>query len=209
MPKVKQFNLAGKEIGQIDLPEGAFGVKPNRHVLWQSVQIYLGNQRQGTAATKTRSLVSGGGRKPWRQKGTGRARSGSNRSPVWVGGSTVFGPQPRDYSTKLPRKVRRLALASALSQRAQEGNVAVVDGFRFDEPKTSRVASFMKAAGFGGRKVCFITREAETGVILSCRNLPGVAVLPHSALNVYDLLNAEVLVLTTEAVEGLREAYGS
>jgi large subunit ribosomal protein L4 len=209
MPKAKRYDLAGKEIGQIDLPEAAFGTTPNRHVLWQSVQIYLANQRQGTAATKTRSLVRGGGRKPWRQKGTGRARSGSNRSPVWVGGATVFGPQPRDYSAKLPKKVRRLALVSALSQRASEGNVAVVDGFRFDAPKTASVARFMRGVGLDGRKVCFITRESDPAVLKSCRNIPGVTVLSQGALNVYDLMNADVLVVTTEALDGLREVYGS
>jgi len=209
MPKAKRYNLEGKSLGEVDLPEQPFAVRPNRHVVWESVKAYLANQRQGTAATKTRSSVSGGGKKPWRQKGTGRARAGSNRSPVWVGGATVFGPKPRSYAVRVPKKTRRLALVSAMSQRAQEGNVAVIEGFRFDAPRTRTVAGFMKATGFAGRKVCFITRESDQTAVRSCRNIPGVSVLSQTNLNVYDLINADVLVFTDEAVQGVAEAYGS
>lgn len=209
MPKAKHYNLDGKVLGDVDLPDPAFGITPNEHVIWESVKAYLANQRQGTAGTKTRSKVRGGGRKPWRQKGTGRARAGTIRSPLWRGGSTVFGPHPRDFSVRVPKKNRRLALVSALSQRAQEGKVAVVDGFAFDAPKTSKVADFVKAAGMDDQKVCFVTRDTDVAAVKSCRNLPGVEILTQSTLNVYDLVNADVLVFTPEAIEGVAENYGS
>ncbi len=209
MPKAKHYSVDGKVLGEVDLPEQAFGVEPRSHLMWEAVKTYLANQRQGTAATKTRSMVTGGGKKPWRQKGTGRARQGSTRATQWVGGATVFGPQPRDYSTRLPRKARKLAMVSALSQRAQEGNVGVVDEFGLETPKTRTVAGLMKAAGFEGRKVCFITGANDPVFVRSCRNLAGVTVLQHSAMNVYDLVNAEILLLTPAAVEGIKEVYGS
>lgn len=209
MPKAKKYNLDGKVLGDVDLPEPAFGIRPNQHVLWESVKTFLANQRQGTASTKTRSKVRGGGRKPWRQKGTGRARVGSIRSPIWVGGATVFGPQPRSYRNRLPKKIRRLALVSAMSQRALEGKVAVIDGFTFEAPRTKAVAGFVKAAGFGGNKVCFITRNTEEAALLSCRNIPGVSILTQNTLNAYDLMNADMLVFTSEALEGVKETFGS
>lgn len=209
MPKAKKYNLDGKVLGDIDLPEHAFGVRPNQHVLWESVKAFLANQRQGTASTKTRSNVRGGGRKPWRQKGTGRARVGSIRSPIWTGGATVFGPQPRSYRSRLPKKTRRLALVSAMSLRAMEGKVAVIDGFTFETPRTKTVAGFMKAAGLEGTKVCFVTRNAEETAVKSCRNIPGVSILTQHTLNTYDLMNADVLVFTSEALEGVMESFGS
>ena len=209
MPKAKHYNLDGKVLGDVDLPDHVFGIQPNQHVIWESVKTYLANQRQGTAGTKTRSEVRGGGRKPWRQKGTGRARAGTIRSPLWKGGSTVFGPHRRDFSKQVPKKTRRLALVSALSQRALEGNVAVVDGFTFDTPKTRTVVNFVKAAGMNGRKLCFITRGSQPTAVKSCRNLPGVEVLTHATLNVYDLVKADVLIFTPEAIEEVRETYGS
>lgn len=209
MPKAKKYNLDGKVLGDVDLPEPAFGIRPNQHVLWESVKIFLANQRQGTVSTKTRSKVRGGGRKPWRQKGTGRARAGSIRSPIWTGGATVFGPQPRSYRSRLPRKTRRLALVSAMSQRALEGKIAVVDGFTFEAPRTKVVADFVKAAGFEGNKVCFITLNTEEAAVKSCSNIPGVSILTQSTLNVYDLMNADMLVFTSEALEGVKETFGS
>lgn len=209
MQKAKHYDQDGRLLGEVDLPEDVFGVEPNEHVLWQAVKAYQANRRQGTVATKTRSLVSGGNTKPWRQKGTGRARHGTNRSPIWVGGATTFGPQPRDYTQTVPKKMRRLALTSAMSQRAREGNVAVVNEFTLGEPKTSSMARFMDAAGLGGRKVCVITGQSEPTVVKSCRNIPGVAVLTRTSMNVYDLMNAEVLVFTVGALQGLKEAYGS
>jgi large subunit ribosomal protein L4 len=207
--KAKHYDQTGSLLGEVDLPAGAFGVEPNAHVLWQSVKVYRANQRQGTAATKTRSFVSGGNTKPWKQKGTGRARHGTSRSPIWVGGATTFGPRPRDYSQTLPRKVRRLALASAMSLRAREGNVAVVDDFSLTQPRTRTIAGFMKSAGLAGKKVCFITDRVDPTVLKSCRNLAGVDVLAGSALNVYDLMNAEVLVVTQGALKKLEEAFGA
>jgi large subunit ribosomal protein L4 len=205
--KAKHYDWTGSLLGEVDLPEAVFGVEPNEHVLWQSVKVYQANQRQGTAATKTRSLVSGGNSKPWKQKGTGRARHGTTRSPIWVGGATTFGPQPRDYSQTLPRKVRRLALTSAMSLRAREGNVTVVDDFALEAPRTRTVAGFMKSAGLSGKKVCFITDQANETVVKSCRNLAGVEVLSGGGLNVYDLMNAQVLVVTRGALKGLEEAF--
>ena len=209
MAKAKHFNLEGKVLEELDLPEAAFGVEPNEHVIWEAVKTYLANQRQGTRATKTISFVRGGGRKPWRQKGTGRARHGSIRSPLWVGGATTQGPQPYEYSTRLPKKTRRLAMASALSLRAREGNVAVVDHPGLTQPKTRVIADMVKSIGFGGRKVCLITQGADPAVVKSCRNIPGVTVLSHTAMNVYDLVNAEILLLTPGAVSGIGEAFGS
>jgi large subunit ribosomal protein L4 len=209
MPKATHYNLAGKRLGDVDLPDTVFGAVPNPHVVWQAVKAFQANQRQGTAAVKGRADVSGGGKKPWRQKGTGRARQGSNRSPIWRGGGTVFGPTPRSYAQAVPRKMRRLALVSALSQRAQEGNVAVIEDFTFDAPKTKTVAAFMKAAGMAGRKVCFVTGTSQPNAIKSCSNLPGVEILTRSTMNVYDLVRAEVIVFTPDALDGVKEAFGS
>lgn len=207
--KAKHYDWQGSLLGEVDLPAAVFDVEPNDHVLWQSVKVYQANQRQGTAATKTRSLVSGGNTKPWKQKGTGRARHGTSRSPIWVGGATTFGPRPRDYSQTLPRKVRRLALTSAMSLRAREGNVTVVDDFAIETPRTRTVSGFMKSAGLSGKKVCFITDQANEIVVKSCRNLAGVEVLSGRALNVYDLMNAQVLIVTRGALKGLEEAFGA
>jgi len=209
MAKAKHYSTDGKVLEEMDLPEAAFGVEPNEHVIWEAVKAYLASQRQGTAATKNISKVRGGGKKPWRQKGTGRARHGSTRSPLWVGGATVFGPRPRNYGYRLPKKTRRLAMVSALSLRAREGNVAVVDAPSLEQPKTRAVVDLMKNVGVDGKKVCFITQGADTTMVKSCRNLPGVKVLPHSALNVYDLVDAEVLLLTPDAVHGIQEVFGS
>ena len=209
MKKAKHYDLKGSLLGEVDLPAGAFGIEPNEHVLWQTVKAYQANQRQGTAATKTRSLVTGGNTKPWKQKGTGRARHGTTRSPIWVGGATTFGPRPRDYTQTVPRKLRRLALTSAMSLRARDGKVAVIDDFSLDAPKTRTIAGFMKSAGLSGKKVCFITEAVDPTVVKSCRNMAGVEVLSGNALNVYDLMNADVLVVTTGALKGLEETFGA
>jgi large subunit ribosomal protein L4 len=178
-------------------------------VVWEAVKSYLANQRQGNAATKSRSFVSGGGRKPWRQKGTGRARQGSIRAAQWVGGYTVFGPRPRDYHYRLPKKIRRLALTSVMSQRAADGNVAVVDDLSLAVPRTKTMARLFTGMEAGGRKVCLITRGADANVLKSCRNIPGISVLPHNAMNVYDLANADVIVFTEGALGGIAEVFGS
>ena len=209
MAKAKHYNLAGKTLSEVDLPPEVFDVEPNEHVVWEAVKTFQNNQRQGTSKVKGRSEVRGGGKKPWRQKGTGRARHGSIRSPIWKGGGIVFGPHPRDYSEVLPRKIRRMALVSALSRRAQEGNVAVIDDLNIDAPKTRTMADFMKAAGLTGKKVCFVTAAAQPGVVKSCRNIPGVEVLTGTTMNVYDLVKAEVVIFTPDALNGVKEALGS
>lgn len=209
MLKAKHYDPSGKLKGEADLPAPAFGVEPNDHVVWEAVKCYLANQRQGNAATKTRSFVSGGGRKPYRQKGTGRARQGSTRAAQFVGGYTVFGPQPRDYEYHLPKKMRRLALFSVLSRRAGDGNVNVVDELSLDAPKTKAMTELFAAMQLAGRKICLVTRGSNRNVFMSCRNLPKVSVLPHSAMNVYDLVNADVLVFTDGALDGIKEIYGS
>jgi large subunit ribosomal protein L4 len=206
MPKAKQYDMTGQLLGEIDLPEAAFGITPHPQVVWEAVRCYLANQRRGTHDTKTRHEVSGGGRKPWKQKGTGRARQGSTRAVQWVGGGRAHGPKPRSYSYRLPRRVRKLAMSSALSQRASEGNVAVIQNLALEAPRTGAMAAFMKAAGLADRRVCLITREADRNVWLSCRNLPRMQVLPGNAINVYELVKADVLVITADALPGIEEA---
>jgi len=209
MAKAKHYGVDGKVKGEVDLPDGAFGVQPNQHVVWEAVKSYLANRRQGNAATKSRSFVSGGGKKPWRQKGTGRARQGSTRAAQWVGGYTVWGPHPRDYHYRLPKKMRRLALTSVLSQRAQDGMVAVLEEPRLDKPTTKTLAGVFSNMEIGDRKIVLVLGEHNQNLLLSCRNLPKVTVLPSAALNVYDLAGSEVVVLTEAALSGITEAYGS
>lgn len=209
MLKAKHYGTDGAVKGEVDLPQTAFGVEPNEHVVWEAVKSYLANQRQGNASTKSRSFVTGGGRKPWRQKGTGRARQGSTRAAQWVGGYTVFGPTPRDYHHRLPKRMRRLALFSVLSARARDGKVAVLDDLKLEEPKTRTVAGLLEKMEMGGHKVCLVTRGSDQNVYKSCRNLQTVSVLPHSAMNVYDLANAEVVVFTEGALDGIKETFGS
>jgi large subunit ribosomal protein L4 len=208
MPEAKHYSMDGKEVGKVELPESAFGAEPNPHVVWDVVRAQANNRRQGTASTKTRTEVEGGGRKPWRQKGTGRARHGSTRSPIWKGGAVAHGPRPRSYRTEIPRRVRRLALVSTLSQRAREGGVAVVDDFEMEAPRTKTVAAFLATSGFEGRSVCFITRDANREMVKSCRNIPGVNVLTQSTMNVGDLVAAEILFFTPAALERVKEVYG-
>jgi large subunit ribosomal protein L4 len=209
MIKAKHYDAAGKEKGEVTLPDVPFGAEPNPNAVWLAVKTYLANQRQGTAKTKSRSFVSGGGKKPYRQKGTGRARQGSTRAAQWVGGYTVFGPQPRDYSSKLPKKLRRTALFSVLGDRARTGDIAVVDDLKMETPSTKTVAGMLDAMGVGDRKVCVVTKGSDLGVHKSFRNLPKVRVLPHTSMNVYDLVNADVLVLTEGALGGITEVFGS
>jgi len=209
MLKAKHYSADGTEKGEVTLPEATFGVKPNPHLVWEAVKAYQASQRQGTAATKTRSFVRGGGRKPWKQKGTGRARQGSIRSAQWKGGYTVFGPQPRDYSRRLPRRMRQFALKSLLSDRAQSGSIAVVDELNMTAPRTKAVADMLTAMGMAGRKVCVVTQGSQPNVYKSFRNLPRVSTLSHSAMNVYDLANADVVIFTEGALSGITEVYGS
>lgn len=194
----------GKAVGQVELPP-PFGAKPHTAAIYEALEAALRNRRAGTAATKTRGEVRGGGRKPWRQKGTGRARAGSTRSPLWVGGGVVFGPQPRDYSARLPQKVRRLALRSALSAKAASGAVTVVADLGLESGKTKDLAAFLDALVPQGR-VAVITAAVDARLVRAARNIPGVAVLAAAALNLKDLLVADHLVVAREALPRLEEA---
>ena len=207
MPKASLFNQEGSKVGEIDLNDAIFGIEPNNHVLFEAIIMQRASLRQGTAKVKTRSEVRGGGRKPWRQKGTGRARQGSIRSPQWRGGGTVFGPAPRSYSYKLPKKMRRLAIKSALSAKAQEENVLVVEALSFDAPKTKEFVKVLNNLPVG-KKALFVTESTEENVALSARNIPGVTVIDADNLNVLDVVGHNSLVLTKAAVEKVEEVLG-
>ncbi|HBV96165.1 MAG: 50S ribosomal protein L4 [Peptococcaceae bacterium BICA1-7] len=204
MPKVALYNTNGEQVGDIELNDSVFGVAVNQAVLHDAVVAFQANQRQGTHDTKTRAEVSGGGRKPWRQKGTGRARHGSTRSPIWRGGGIVFGPHPRDYSIKLPKKVRRLAMKSALSSKVESGNIVVLDSLNLGQPKTKdmvRILENLKVAN----KALVVIAGKDTNVVKSARNIPGVKPTAASLLNVYDLLAHQTLVITRDAVSRVEE----
>lgn len=207
MPKVAVFNMAGAQVGEIELSDSIFGIEPNEAVVHQVVKAQLANRRVGTASTKTRAEVRGGGRKPWRQKGTGRARAGSRRSPVWRGGGTVFGPHPRDFSLRLPRKVRRLALKSVLSGKFNNSDIVVLEDLRFEEPKTRRMIELLGALNVC-EKALVVTADGDINVVKSARNIPGVKPVRADFMNVYDLLAYDKLVITKDAVAKVEEVYG-
>ncbi len=192
-------SLAGQSVGNVELDDRVFGIEPNRAVLHQAVVAHLANQRQGTSDTRTRAQVSGGGKKPWRQKGTGRARQGSTRAPHWRGGGIVFGPHPRDYHQRLPRKMRRLALRSALSDKVASGQLVVVDRLTIEDGRTKTLVSALNALGLDGRVVMVLPR-ADDGVRRSSNNLPKVHVAVPGGLALLDLLNADHVVLSQEAI---------
>ena len=200
MPKVALYKQDGSKTGDIQLQAAVFGIEPNEHVLREAVFMQQSSKRQGTHAVKSRSEVRGGGRKPWRQKGTGRARQGSIRAPHWVGGGVVFGPTPRSYSYKLPKKMRRLALRSALSTKVNEDNLLVLESLSFDAPKTKEVVNMLKALDVD-EKALIITAEKDENVIRSANNLQAVKVITVDELNVLDLLTHDKLILTEEAAE--------
>lgn len=206
MPTVAVYNTQGQETGQITLKEEIFGVELRPDVMHQVVLQQLANKRQGTHKTKTRAEVRGGGAKPWRQKGTGRARQGSRRAPNWPGGGIVFGPVPRDYSFKVPKKVKRLALQSALSSKVVENNLIVLDELSLDTPKTKSIISILNNLKVD-KKALFVTEANDTNVAKSTNNIPGVDTLSASTINVYDLLNHNVLILTKGAVSYIEEVY--
>lgn len=201
-PKARVYDSTGSQTGEMTLEASIFGIEPNVAVMHQVVTARLAAQRSGTSSTKTRGEVSGGGRKPWKQKGLGRARQGSIRSPQWKGGGVVFGPKPRSYAQRTPRKMRRLALASALSVRAAESEVRIVDSFAWDEPKTSAVVAMLDKMGVGG-KVLFVLGRGDSIAERSVRNLPQAIVLPVDQLNAYDVLWAETVVFTGATVTGV------
>ena len=204
MPKVAVYNMEGKQVGELELNDAIFGVEINQDLMHTVVVSQLANRRQGTVATKNRAMVRGGGRKPWRQKGTGRARQGSIRSPQWVGGGVVFGPTPRDFSYRLPKKARRAALKSALSAKVQAGDFIVLDELVVEQPKTKTMVAILNALGVD-RKPLVVTSEWDRNVELSTRNIPGAVVAKSQGLNVYDILNANKMVITKDAILKLEE----
>ncbi len=203
------YDQAGSKVSEMELPEALFGIEPHSGVLHAYVRMYLANQRQGTAKTKTRSEVRGGGAKPWRQKGTGRARAGSNRSPIWVGGGRIFGPRPHSHREKLPKKVKRLALRSALSLRAKEGNLHIIEDVKIDPPKTREFVSILKNIGLLGSTVLFLTESTDIAVGKSVRNLPAVNHLRAQQTNAYEVMTSEELLVTRAGLESLLEVHGS
>ena len=206
MPNVALYNMEGNQVGELTLSDAVFGQEVNTSVLHQVVVNYLANQRQGTQSTKTRSEVRGGGIKPWRQKGTGRARQGSIRAPQWVKGGVALGPKPRDYSYTLNKKVKRVAMRSALSAKAAEGEIIVMEDIALPEIKTKAVADMLKNLQVTG-KALIVTNEKNDNVVCSARNIKGVCTTFTCSLNVYDILNHEKFIITKDAVSKLEEVY--
>lgn len=206
MPIANVFNMAGEQVGTIELSEAVFGIEPNTALLHAAVKNYLANQRQGTQSALTRAEVSGGGIKPWRQKGTGRARAGSTRAPQFTHGGIVFAPKPRDYSYSLNKKEKRAALKSALSDKAANGNIIVVDGLAMDEIKTSVFAKFLNKVG-AAKKAMVITNGVNETVYKSARNIEGVTVTTAEILSTYEILNSNVLVVDKAAIEKIQEVF--
>jgi large subunit ribosomal protein L4 len=204
MPKVALYNQSGSKVGEIELNDSVFGIEPNKNVLFEAIVMQRASLRQGTHKVKNRSEVSGGGRKPWRQKGTGRARQGSIRSPQWRGGGTVFGPVPRSYSYKLPKKVRRLAIKSALSTKVLEDNILVLENLSFDAPKTKEFVNVLKNLSVDS-KALVVTAELNENVELSARNIPGVTVVEANGINVLDVVGHDKLIITKDAVQKVEE----
>lgn len=205
MPQVAKYDINGKQVGEIELADSIFSEDINEHAVHQVVTAQLAKIRKGTASTKTRGEVRGGGRKPWRQKGTGRARAGSIRSPLWVGGGTVFGPQPRSFDKKVSKKVKKLALRSILTDKVQSDSLIVLDNLELEEPKTSKMMEILKALELEDAKVVIIIPEKDRNIYLSARNIPGVKTLVVEALNAYDLLNNDFLLVVNEAVDKIEE----
>ena len=206
MLKTNVYNMSGEVVGEIELSEAVFGIAPNAAVVHDSVKNHLANKRQGTQSALTRAEVSGGGRKPWRQKGTGRARQGSTRAPQWTHGGIVFAPKPRDYSYTLNKKAKRLALKSVLSAKAAEQNIVVIDSIKMETPKTAEFAKFLNAVGVQGQALV-ITAEADETVVKSGRNIPGCEITFANLINVYDVVNAKNLVVDQAALAKIEEVF--
>ena len=206
MLKTNVYDMNGKQVGEIELSEAVFGVEPNESVVHDVVKNHLANCRQGTQSALTRAEVSGGGKKPWRQKGTGHARQGSTRAPQWTHGGIVFAPKPRDYSYTLNKKVRRLALKSALSAKAASGDIVVIDEIKMEEIKTKKFAGFLSAVNVAG-KALVVTPEVNENVVLSARNITGVQTTFANLINVYDILNAKKLVVDKAALAKIEEVF--
>lgn len=206
MPKAVIYDMAGKQVGEMELNDAVFGIEPNTPAMHAVVKSHLANCRQGTQSTLTRSEVSGGGAKPWRQKGTGRARQGSIRAPQWTHGGIAFGPKPRTYALSVNKKLRRLAIKSALSAKAQAGEIILIQGLDMGEIKTKTFKTFLSSVGADG-KALVVTPEVRKNVVLSARNLPGVKTAFAGVINVYDILGCDKLVLDCDAVAKIEEVY--
>ena len=205
MPKATVVDMTGKKVGEVELSEAGFGIEPNQNVVHDVVKNHLANCRQGTQSALTRAEVSGGGKKPWRQKGTSHARQGSTRAPQWTHGGIVFAPKPRDYSYTLNKKVKRLALKSALSDKAAQGNVIVVDGLNLDAIKTKTMAGFLSAVE--AKKAVVVTPELNENVVKSARNIPGVVTTTAKLLSVYDIVNANQFIVDKAALAVIEEVF--
>ncbi len=205
MSTVKVYNIDGKEVGQLELNDSVFGVEINENIVHKAVVSQLANKRQGTQSAKTRSEVSGGGRKPWRQKGTGHARQGSTRAPQWTGGGVVFAPKPREYSIKINKKEKQLALKSVLTSKVKDEKFIVLDALKLEEVKTSRFAAILK--NLEVHKALVVTRDTDKNVILSARNIPDVKTTEAAFVNVYDILKYDTVVITKDAVAAIEEVY--
>lgn len=206
MPKLNVLNVSGQNVGEIELSDSIFGVEVNGHVLYEVVKNQLANKRQGTQSAKTRAEVRGGGRKPWKQKGTGRARQGSTRSVQWVGGGVAFAPKPRSYKYTLPKKVRRLAMKSALSSKVQNSEVIVLDALNMDAPKTKEFAQILNNIN-AAKKALVVITDKNDNVIKSARNIEGVQTALVNTMNVYDILKYDSFIITTDAVKKVEEVY--
>lgn len=206
MPKVNVYNMLGEQVGDIELKDDIFGIEVNQHVVYEVVKNQLANKRQGTQSVKTRAEVRGGGRKPWRQKGTGRARQGSIRAPHWTGGGVSFAPKPRDYSYSVPKKVKRLAMKSALTSKVENNEIIVVDELSFDIPKTKDMVQVLDRLN-ASKKALIVTAEKNENVIRSSKNIPNVQTTVVSNLNVYDILKYDSFIITKEAVKKVEEVY--
>ena len=204
---VPVYNQLGEKVSTVSLKGEVFNVEVNNSAMFDAVNVYRSNMRQATSKTKKRDEVSGGGKKPWRQKGTGRARAGSSRSPIWVGGGVAHGPHPRDYHQKVNKKVRRLALCSALTLKVQEENMLILERFDVQAPKTKVMLDFLTAID-SGKKPLFVLHETNMAVVKSAANIPGAEVMHVDSINVYDLLNHDQLIATPEAVKKLEEVFG-
>ena len=206
MPKANVYNMAGQQVGEVELSEGVFGVEPNEPAVHAVVVNHLANCRQGTQSALTRAEVSGGGKKPWRQKGTGHARQGSTRAPQWTHGGIVLAPMPRDYSYTLNKKVKRLALKSVLSAKVAEGQMVVIDSIKMDAIKTADFRKFLSAVKVDGKAVV-VTPEVDNVIVKSARNIPGVLTTVANILSVYDIINAQYLVVDQAALAKIEEVY--
>ena len=206
MAKTNVYDMTGKVVGEIELNDAVFGIEPNTVVMHEAVKNYLANQRQGTQSTLTRAEVRGGGRKPWRQKGTGRARQGSTRAPQWTHGGIALGPKPRDYSYHMNKKSRQLAIKSALSAKAANGDILVIDNLELNEVETKNFVKFLSDVGVSG-KALVVTPEVRKNVVLSARNIPGVRTTISSIISVYDILRADKFIVDKAAVAKIEEVY--